>query len=114
MNLYLTPMQVGDVTLIEAAGRITLGRSVASLRDQIHELAGTGHTKIVLNLAQVAYIDSSGLGELVSAYTTIANAGGAIKLLHLTSRVRDLLQITKLTTLFETFDDEAEALRSFS
>jgi anti-sigma B factor antagonist len=107
-------MQVGDVTLIEAAGRITLGHSVASLRDQIHELAGKGRTKIVLNLAQVAYIDSSGLGELVSAYTTIANAGGKIKLLHLTSRVRDLLQITKLTTLFETFDDEAEALRSFA
>ena len=107
-------MQVGDVTLIEAAGRITLGRSVASLRDQIHELAGKGRTKIVLNLAQVAYIDSSGLGELVSAYATIANAGGAIKLLHLTSRVRDLLQITKLTTLFETFDDEGKALRSFS
>lgn len=107
-------MHVGDVTLIEAAGRITLGQSVASLRDQIHELAGNGRMKIVLNLAQVAYIDSSGLGELVSAYTTMANAGGAIKLLHLTSRVRDLLQITKLTTLFETFDDEAEALRSFA
>jgi anti-sigma B factor antagonist len=107
-------MQVGDVTLIEATGRITLGQSVASLRDQIHELAGNGRTKIVLNLAQVAYIDSSGLGELVAAYTTIANAGGKIKLLHLTSRVRDLLQITKLTTLFETFDDEAEALRSFA
>jgi anti-sigma B factor antagonist len=106
-------MQVGDVTLIEAAGRITLGQSVASLRDQIRELAGNGRTKIVLNLAQVPYIDSSGLGELVSAHTTIANAGGTIKLLHLTSRVRDLLQITKLTTLFETFDDEAEALRSF-
>lgn len=114
MSLYLTPMHLGDVTLIEAAGRITLGESVVSLRNQIHELAEGGRLKIVLNLAQIAYIDSSGLGELVSAYATVKNRGGSIKLLHLTSRVRDLLQITKLSTLFEVFDDEAKALASFS
>ena len=114
MSLYLTPMHLGDVTLIEAAGRITLGESVVSLRSQIHELAEGGRLKIVLNLAQIAYIDSSGLGELVSAFATVKNRGGSIKLLHLTSRVRDLLQITKLSTLFEVFDDEARALASFS
>lgn len=114
MSLYLTPMHLGDVTLIEAAGRITLGENVVSLRNQIHELAEGGRLKIVLNLAQIAYIDSSGLGELVSAYATVKNRGGSIKLLHLTSRVRDLLQITKLSTLFEVFDDEAKALASFS
>ena len=113
MSLYLTPMHLGDVTLIEAAGRITLGESVASLRDQIHELTSDGRVKIVLNLAQVGYIDSSGLGELVSAYATVKNRGGAIKLLHLTSRVKDVLQITRLSTLFEVFDDEAKALASF-
>ncbi|HEY7334539.1 MAG TPA: STAS domain-containing protein [Bryobacteraceae bacterium] len=113
MSLYLTPMHVGDVTLIEAAGRITLGESVASLRDQIHELAESGRVKIVLKLADVAYIDSSGLGELVSAYTTVKSRGGAIKLLHLTARVKDLLQITKLSIIFEVFDDEAKALSSF-
>jgi anti-sigma B factor antagonist len=106
-------MHLGDVTLIEAAGRITLGESVASLRDQIRELAADGRVKIVLNLAQVGYIDSSGLGELVSAHAVVTNRGGAIKLLHLTSRVKDLLQITKLSTLFEVFDDESTALGSF-
>ena len=114
MSLYLTPMHLGDVTLIEATGRITLGENVVSLRNQIHELADGGRLKIVLNLAQIAYIDSSGLGELVSAYATVKSRGGSIKLLHLTSRVRDLLQITKLSTLFEVFDDETKALASFS
>src|SRR5215471_5959701 len=84
VSLYLTPMHVGDVTLIEAAGRITLGESVASLRDQIHELAAAGRLKIVLNLAGVNYIDSTGLGEMVSAYTTVKSQGGTIKLLNLT------------------------------
>ena len=107
-------MHLGDVTLIEATGRITLGENVVSLRNQIHELAEGGRLKIILNLAQIAYIDSSGLGELVSAYATVKNRGGSIKLLHLTSRVRDLLQITKLSTLFEVFDDETKALASFS
>src|SRR6516162_4621151 len=84
VSLYLTPMNVGDVTLVEAAGRITLGESVSLLRDQIHELVDRGRTKILLKLADVTYIDSSGIGELVTAYTTVRRHGGALKLLKLT------------------------------
>ena len=114
MSLYLTPMNVGDVTLIEAAGRITLGESVTQLRAQIRELIDGGRTKILLNLADVTYIDSSGIGELVTAYTTVKRTGGMLKLLKLTQRIQDLLQITKLSTVFEVFEDEAKALKSFS
>ncbi len=113
MSLYLTPMNVGDVTILEATGRITLGESVSSLRTQIHELASNGRKKILLNLASVTYIDSTGIGELVSAYTTLANQGGSVKLLKLTQRIRDLLQITKLSTVFEVFEDEGKAVQSF-
>ena len=114
MSLYLTPMNVDDVTLVEAAGRITLGESVTLLRDQIRELLDAGRTKILLNLGEVTYIDSSGIGELVTAYTTVKRQGGSLKLLKLTQRVRDLLQITKLSTVFEIFEDESKALKSFS
>jgi anti-sigma B factor antagonist len=107
-------MNVGDVTLIEAAGRITLGESVTQLRAQIRELIDGGRTKILLNLADVTYIDSSGIGELVTAYTTVKRTGGMLKLLKLTQRIQDLLQITKLSTVFEVFEDEAKALKSFS
>jgi anti-sigma B factor antagonist len=107
-------MNVGDVTLVEAAGRITLGESVSLLRDQIHELVDRGRTKILLKLADVTYIDSSGIGELVTAYTTVRRHGGALKLLKLTQRVQDVLQITKLSTVFEIFEDESRALSSFS
>lgn len=107
-------MDVGDVTILEAAGRITLGENVETLRDQFHQLVAKGRRKILMNLAEVNYIDSSGIGEMVSAYTTLSNLGGTVKLLKLTSRVRDLLQITKLYTVFEVFEDEAEAVRSFS
>lgn len=114
MSLFLTPMNVGDVTILEAVGRITLGESVASIRQQILDLTGSGRNKILLNLASVTYIDSSGIGELVSAYTSVRNQGGALKLLKLTRRVQDLLSITKLSTVFEVFDDEAKAVRSFA
>jgi len=114
VSLYLTPMSVGDVTLLEAAGRITLGESVSLLRNQIHELVDDGRTKIVLKLADVTYIDSSGIGELVTAFTTVRRRGGSLKLLKLTQRVQDVLQITKLSTVFEVFEDEAKALGSFS
>jgi anti-sigma B factor antagonist len=114
MRLYLTPMDVGDVTIIEAAGRITLGENVEILRDQMHQLVGKGRRKILLNLAEVTYIDSSGIGEMVSCYTSLANLGGTVKLLKLTRRVRDLLQITKLSTVFEVFEEESEAVRSFT
>jgi anti-sigma B factor antagonist len=106
-------MDIGDVTVIEAAGRITLGENVESLRDQIHLLTAKGRRKILLNLAEVTYIDSSGIGEMVSSFTTLSNLGGTVKLLKLTKRVRDLLQITKLYTVFEVFEDEGEAVRSF-
>jgi anti-sigma B factor antagonist len=107
-------MNLGEVTILEAAGRITLGENVEILRDEIHKLAEKGHRKILLNLAEVTYIDSSGIGEMVSAFTTLSNLGGTVKLLKLTRRVRDLLQITKLYTVFEVFEDEDEAVRSFA
>jgi anti-sigma B factor antagonist len=101
------------VTLIDVSGRITLGEGSAMLREMIRELLGKGHKKIVLNLADVNYIDSSGIGELVSGYTTVKNQGGEVKLLHLTKKVHDLLQITKLFTVFDVHNDEQAAIRSF-
>jgi len=110
----LTPRKVGDVTVIDAVGRITLGEASSTFRDTIRELVSKGEKKLLLNLAEVSYIDSSGIGELVSAYTTVTNQGGQLKLLNLTKRIQDLLQITKLYTVFEVFDNEAEAVRSFT
>lgn len=114
MSVKLTTRQVGDVTVIDAAGRITLGEGSSAFRDTIRDLAAAGNRKILLNLGDVSYIDSSGIGELVSAFTTVTNHGGVLKLLNLTKRVQDLLQITKLYTVFEVHDDEATAVRSFS
>jgi anti-sigma B factor antagonist len=114
VSVKLTTRQVGDVTVIDASGRITLGEGSTTFREKIKELIAAGNKKVLLNLGDVSYIDSSGIGELVSSFTTTANAGGSLKLLHLTKRVQDLLQITKLYTVFEVFDDEASAVRSFS
>lgn len=114
MSVKLTTRQVGDVTVIDAAGRITLGEGASTFRDTIRDLAGKGNKKLLLNLGDVSYIDSSGIGELVSGFTTVTNHGGVLKLLGLSKRVKDLLQITKLYTVFEVFDDEAAAIRSFS
>ena len=114
MSVKLTTRQVGDVTVIDAAGRITLGEGASSFRDTIRELAAKGDKKILLNLSDVSYIDSSGIGEMVSGFTTVTNHGGQLKLLGLSKRVKDLLQITKLYTVFEVFDDEAAAVRSFT
>jgi anti-sigma B factor antagonist len=100
--------------VIDAAGRITLGEGSSAFRDSVRDLAAKGNKKMLLNLADVSYIDSSGIGELVSAFTTVTNHGGQLKLLGLTKRVKDLLQITKLYTVFEVHDDEAAAVRSFS
>ena len=113
MSVKLTTRQVGDVTVIDTAGRITLGEGASTLRDSIRDLSAKGNKKVLLNLAEVSYIDSSGIGEMVSGFTTITNGGGQLKLLGLSKRVKDLLQITKLYTVFEAFDDEAEAIRSF-
>lgn len=114
MSVKLTTRQVGDVTVIDAAGRITLGEGASTFRDLIRDLAAKGDKKLLLNLGEVSYIDSSGIGELVSGFTTVTNHGGSLKLVGLSKRVKDLLQITKLYTVFEAYDDEAEAVRSFS
>ncbi len=114
MSVKLTSRQVGDVTVIDAAGRITLGEGASRFRDMIRELAAKGNKNLLLNLAEVSYIDSSGIGELVSGFTTVTNNGGSLKLVGLSKRVKDLLQITKLYTVFDVYDDEAEAIRSFT
>ena len=114
MSVKLTTRQVGDVTVVDAVGRITLGDGASHFRETIRTLLGSGQKKLLLNLAEVSYIDSSGIGEMVSGYTTVANQGGVVKLLNLNKRVKDLLQITKLYTVFEVFDDEPAAVRSFA
>ncbi len=114
MSVKLSTRQVGDVTVIDASGRITLGEGASNFRDSIRDLAAKGNKKLLLNLGDVSYIDSSGIGELVSGFTTVTNSGGVLKLVGLNKRVKDLLQITKLYTVFEVFDDEALALRSFA
>jgi anti-sigma B factor antagonist len=114
VSVKLTTRQVGDVTVIDANGRITLGEGSSTFRDTIKDLTAKGNKKILLNLADVSYIDSSGIGEMVSGFTSVTNQGGQLKLLNLTKRVKDLLQITKLYTVFEVFEDEAAAVRSFS
>ena len=114
MSVKMSIRQVGDVTVIDAAGRITLGEGSSAFRDTVKDLVSKGNKKILLNLADISYIDSSGIGEMVSGFTSVTNQGGQLKLLNLTKRVKDLLQITKLYTVFEVFDDEAAAVRSFS
>lgn len=114
MSVKLTSRQVGDVTVMDAAGRITLGEGASTFRDAVRDLAAKGNKKLLLNLSEVSYIDSSGIGEMVSGFTSVTNSGGQLKLLGLSKRVKDLLQITKLYTVFEVFDDETEAIRSFS
>ncbi|MGA7235162.1 MAG: STAS domain-containing protein [Bryobacteraceae bacterium] len=114
MSVKLNTRQVGNVSVIDVAGRITLGEGSAALRETLRDMVAKNQNKILLNLADVTYIDSSGIGELVSAYTTVTNTGGQLKLLNLNKRVKDLLQITKLYTVFEVKEDEADAIRSFS
>jgi len=106
--------QVDGVTIVDLSGRITLGEGSVVLRDTIKDLLGKGQKKILLNLGDVSYIDSSGIGELVSAFTSVRNQGGELKLLNLTKKVHDLLQITKLYTVFDVKDDEAAAIGAFS
>jgi anti-sigma B factor antagonist len=106
--------QVDGVTIVDMSGRITLGEGSVVLRDSIRDLIGKGQKKILLNLGDVTYIDSSGIGELVSAFTAVRREGGELKLLKLTKKVHDLLQITKLYTVFDIKDDEAVAIQSFT
>src|SRR3989454_4973865 len=105
---------VGDVVILDVKGRITLGEGDEILKDKVNTLVNQGKKKIVLNLADVPYVDSAGLGEIVRTYTTVSRQGGSLKLLNLTKRISDLLSITKLLTVFETYDSEADAVRSFS
>ena len=105
---------VGDVVVLDIKGRVTLGEGDELLKDKVNSLLNQGQKKIVLNLAEVPYIDSAGLGEIVRTYTTVSRQGGNLKLLNLTKRITDLLSITKLLTVFETFESENDAVRSFS
>jgi anti-sigma B factor antagonist len=108
-----TNRQVEGVAVVDMSGRITLGEGSVVLRDSIRDLIGKGQKKILLNLGDVTYIDSSGIGELVSAFTAVRREGGELKLLNLTKKVHDLLQITKLYTVFDIKDDEAAAIKAF-
>ncbi|HEX5236750.1 MAG TPA: STAS domain-containing protein [Silvibacterium sp.] len=114
MSMKVTTRQVDGVTILDLSGRITLGEGSVQLRDAVRDLLAKGQKNILLNLADVNYIDSSGIGELVSAYTTVRNQGGELKLLNLTKKVHDLLQITKLYTVFDVKDDEAGAIASYN
>jgi len=114
VSVNLSTRQIGDVSVVDVAGRITLGEGSSALRDTLRGLVSNGQKKILLNLGEVSYIDSSGIGELVSGFTTVTNSGGQLKLLNLAKRVKDLLQITKLYTVFDVHEDEAEAVRSFA
>ena len=114
MSMTLATRDVSGVTIVDLSGKITLGEGGVTLREEVRKLLADGSKKIALNLAEVNYIDSSGLGELVSAYTAVKNAGGELKLINLTSKVRDLLVITKLVTVFDVKDDEASAVSSFA
>jgi anti-sigma B factor antagonist len=114
VSMQIEERAVGDVIVLDLKGRVTLGEGDELLRDKINSLLGQGHTKLVLNLEAVPYIDSAGLGEIVRTYTTVSRQGGSLKLANLTKRITDLLSITKLLTVFETFDSDSDAVKSFS
>jgi anti-sigma B factor antagonist len=112
--MEIAERSVGDITVLDLKGKMTLGEGDELLKDKINSLLGAGKKTLVLNLEGVPYIDSAGLGEIVRTFTTVSRQGGSLKLLNLTKRIEDLLAITKLLTVFETFDTEAEAIKSFS
>lgn len=113
MSLDMSTREAGEVIIIDLSGQVTLGEACADLRDEVRDQMENGRLKILLNLADVKYIDSAGLGELTSAYSSVKNRGGELKLLSLTKRVHDLMQITKLYTVFDVHDDEKKAIASF-
>jgi anti-sigma B factor antagonist len=113
VDLKISTREVEGVTVVDISGRITLGDETSALRNAVRDLISNGKKRIVLNLAEVSYIDSSGVGELVSSYTAVRNGGGELKLLNLTKKVHDLLQVTKLYTIFDIKDDEFMAVKSF-
>ena len=112
-ELDLKERQAGDVTVLDLTGEVRIGEGSIALRDAIRNLADSGKKKVLLNLAGVKYMDSSGIGELIANYTTISRQGGQLKLLNLTDKIQNLLVITKLLTVFDAYEDEAEALKSF-
>ncbi|MBA3351990.1 MAG: STAS domain-containing protein [Blastocatellia bacterium] len=113
-DLNITERQAGDVTILDLNGKVTIGEGSVALRSAIRRLLGEGKNKILLNLGSVGYVDSSGIGELVSSFTAVNKEGGTLKLLKLTQKIQDLLAITKLLTVFDVFDDEESALSSFN
>jgi anti-sigma B factor antagonist len=113
MNVKLNRRQVGDVAVIDVSGRITLGEESNAIRNEVRNLTASGNRKILLNLGDVSYIDSTGIGELIAGFTSAVKAGGSMKLLDPIKRVKHLLQMTNLNTIFEMHEDEANALRSF-
>ena len=113
--MQISERTIGDVVIVDVSGKITLGDGGdAILKDKMRSLIQQGKTKVLLNLGEVSYVDSAGLGEIVQAYATVTKTGGALKLLNTTKRIKDLLSITKLLTVFDTYDSEPEAVTSFS
>jgi anti-sigma B factor antagonist len=113
MSMKVATRQVDGITILDLSGRITLGEGSVTLRDAVHDVLAKGSKKILLDLGNISYIDSSGIGEMVSAFTSVRNAGGELKLLNLTKKVHVLLQITKLYTVFDIWDNEASAIVAF-
>ena len=113
-DITIAERQAGDVTILDLNGKVTIGEGSVALRNAIRRLLGEGKNKILMNLAGVGYIDSSGIGELVSSFTAVNKEGGTLKLLKLTQKIQDLLAITKLLTVFDTYDDESSALSSYN
>jgi anti-sigma B factor antagonist len=113
MALTVKTRRVGNVAIVDLNGKVTLGENTGILRDELRSLLAQGNKHILLNMKDVGYVDSAGLGELVGAYTTATNQGGAVKILHMQGKMRDLMQITKLNTIFVSFDDEQKAVASF-
>jgi len=113
--MNISERRIGDVVVVDVSGKITLGDGGdAILKDKLRSLVQQGQKKLLLNLADVAYVDSAGLGAIVQSYTTVTNQGGGLKLVNTTKRIKDLLAITKLLTVFDTFESEAEAVTSYS
>ena len=112
-ELDVTERQAGDITILDMRGAVRIGEGSVALRDSVRDLVEKGKKKILLNLGGVSYIDSSGIGELIANYTTVSRQGGELKLLNLTDKIQNLLVITKLLTVFDSYDNEPEALNSF-
>ena len=111
--MYASIRKIGDIQIVDWKGKITLGEETMAVRNTVRDIVTGGGKKLILNLGEVSYIDSSGVGELVSTYTSVTNSGGQLKLLSLTKKIRELLAITKLLTVFDVYDDEQAAISSF-